>query len=88
MWKPIEEFVYPPLDPSWGTYDDSPCVLVWDGKHVREAHAVCQYSWNEELEDDEYKWIWYWASHSTCKCCYYSMDPQPTHFQPMPNPPA
>lgn len=57
-------------------------VLVWNGERLGEATIHLTYEWDEDMDLQVFKWAW--THHSTCSCCHSYMEPQPTHWAPMP----
>lgn len=82
-WKPISEFKYPE-NPEF--YDKAEPFIVWNGVRCGEAEAYYTRDFSSD-DDDKMIWVWAWTHHSTCSCCHTDMEPQPTHFMELPEPP-
>lgn len=82
-WKPIAEA--PPYDDKNG---DEQRFIVWNGKDdPGEAKRFEDWSWDDDYDSPEPRTQWAWSHRSTCSCCHRFMDPQPTMFRFMPEPP-
>ena len=79
-WQPIDTFPLPKND---YLYADSPkSVLVDNGDHIGEAEL--KQDWGSLDDEENPTWRWAWTHRSTCSCCHSFMEPQPTHWAPMP----
>lgn len=78
-WQPIDTYKMPTEQELW---NGIPSVLVDNGERIGEATLKEDYSlWEGE---GPVPMSWGWTHHSTCGCCYGPMNPQPTHWAPMP----
>lgn len=85
MWKPIE--TAPKATEEYG--DPSPNMIVCAEERgdlrIGEAYNKLETDWSSD--DEPLVLTWWWANDS-CSCCHYEMNPPPTHWMPLPEPPS